>query len=273
MKKIFKIGEISKLYHIGTDSLRYYEKIGILAPKRDENGYRIYSIDDIWRLNVIRDLRELNFPMERIGMYLQDRTVDITTSLLREELEIIQKKMHVLQVLQKNVVKRIEMMEQSKNELFDQIVEKQIKERNCQWIPEGYKEYEEMDVLIKQLTNLNPEKLYIIGSNSIGSMIPLSSAIKGEYRDYQAVFMIDDEGNTVIKGGTYLTIRYHGESGKNKIFLPQLLQYAVENQYIPQGDVLEILWIDIHASANVEEHISELQLHVIPKPGSTKKKN
>ena len=27
MKKYFKIGEIAKLYHIGTDSLRYYEKL------------------------------------------------------------------------------------------------------------------------------------------------------------------------------------------------------------------------------------------------------
>lgn len=33
MKKYFKIGEIAKLYHIGTDSLRYYEKLGILTPK------------------------------------------------------------------------------------------------------------------------------------------------------------------------------------------------------------------------------------------------
>lgn len=43
MKKYFKIGEIAKLYHIGTDSLRYYEKLGILTPKRSENDYRLYS--------------------------------------------------------------------------------------------------------------------------------------------------------------------------------------------------------------------------------------
>ena len=61
MSKYFRIGEISKMYHIGTDSLRYYEKIGILSPKRGENQYRLYRTEDIWRLNVIRELRELGF--------------------------------------------------------------------------------------------------------------------------------------------------------------------------------------------------------------------
>ena len=36
MKEYYKIGEISKLYNIGTDSLRYYEEVGILKPKRSE---------------------------------------------------------------------------------------------------------------------------------------------------------------------------------------------------------------------------------------------
>lgn len=66
MKQYFKIGEISELYHIGADSLRYYEELGILTPKRGKNNYRLYSIHDIWRLNVIRDLRPLGFSMDRI---------------------------------------------------------------------------------------------------------------------------------------------------------------------------------------------------------------
>ncbi len=39
MKKFFKIGEISKLYGIGVDSIRYYEEIGIIKPERSESGY------------------------------------------------------------------------------------------------------------------------------------------------------------------------------------------------------------------------------------------
>ncbi|HBL5898494.1 TPA: MerR family DNA-binding transcriptional regulator, partial [Clostridioides difficile] len=37
MKDYYKIGEISKIYGIGRDSLMYYEEIGILRPVRDIN--------------------------------------------------------------------------------------------------------------------------------------------------------------------------------------------------------------------------------------------
>ena len=36
MKTYYKINEISKLYNIGQDSLRYYEELGILHPMRDK---------------------------------------------------------------------------------------------------------------------------------------------------------------------------------------------------------------------------------------------
>ncbi len=263
MKKYFRIGEISKLYHIGPDSLRYYEELGILTPKRGENGYRLYCIDDIWRLNVIRDLRELGFSMERIQKYLENRTLDITQQLLQEELEIIQQRMETLSILRKNVNQRLEMIRQAKESAINEVVEKNISDRFCHWIPQGYEKDEEMDVLIKQLMNYNPEKLYIVGSNHVGSMIPLFSALKCKFRDYQAVFMIDEDGDHLIEGGKYLSISYHGDCEQNKTYLPKLFEYAKQYGYQPAGDVLELLWVDIHVSEHICEHINELQIRVV----------
>lgn len=41
MKEYYTVSEISRLYGIGIDSLRYYEKIGALSPRRGENNYRL----------------------------------------------------------------------------------------------------------------------------------------------------------------------------------------------------------------------------------------
>lgn len=92
MKNYYKIGEISKIYDIGRDSLMYYEKIGILNPFRDNNGYRMYSIRDIWKLNVIKELRNLNFPMKKIKEYLDNRSIDFTKNILIEEISLLEKK-------------------------------------------------------------------------------------------------------------------------------------------------------------------------------------
>ena len=67
MKDYYKISEIARLYGIGVDSLRYYERLGILQPRRESNGYRLYSLKDMYKLNLIRDLRRLDFSMELPG--------------------------------------------------------------------------------------------------------------------------------------------------------------------------------------------------------------
>lgn len=64
-RKYYKTGELSKIYKLGRDSIKYYEKLGLLNPTRDTNSYRMYTIKDICNLNLIRELRTLDFSMQR----------------------------------------------------------------------------------------------------------------------------------------------------------------------------------------------------------------
>jgi len=262
MGKYFKIGEISRMYHIGTDSLRYYEKLGILKPKRGENQYRLYRTEDIWRLNVIRELRELGFSMEQIGIYLKDHTIHTTRELLEDELHMIHEKQEKLRQLEKNVKERVRMLAECGRKEMGKVQMCRLPERRCHYIREGYRQDEEMDVLIKQLLNKNPESLYVIGSNRIGSVILKENARNNRCREYSGVFMIDEEGDTVIPGGDYLSLCYQGDCGQNYQFLPELLEYARKNGYRMASDVYEILWVDIHVSERVEEHMTELQFRI-----------
>ena len=50
MKKYYKINEIAKLYNIKTDSLRYYEEVGLICPMRSKSNYRLYTLNDIYIL-------------------------------------------------------------------------------------------------------------------------------------------------------------------------------------------------------------------------------
>ena len=72
MKDYYKIGEISEMYDMSRDSLMYYEKLGIIKPTRDDNGYRLYSVSDIWRLNLIKELKSLGFSFKMIKEYLEN---------------------------------------------------------------------------------------------------------------------------------------------------------------------------------------------------------
>ena len=45
MKDSYTIHEIASLYGVGPDALRYYERLGLVKPRRGENGYRIYDLN------------------------------------------------------------------------------------------------------------------------------------------------------------------------------------------------------------------------------------
>ncbi len=263
MKKYFKIGEIAKLYHIGTDSLRYYEKLGILTPKRSENDYRLYSLHDIWRLNVIRDLRNLDFSMEQIKDYLNNRSITSTESLFEQELSAIDNKLEELYALRENVQNRLQTLKDVRRHPLGIIEQTYHHTRHCHMIQSGYQTDEEMDVLIKQLLNKDEHNLYIIGNNRIGSLLALNDVRKRHFQGYQAVFIIDEHGNDTLPAGNYLSLCYQGSCNQNAKYIPKMLDYASQNGLTPVDPVLEILWVDIHQSEDTNEHIIQLQIRCI----------
>lgn len=58
--------EVSEALNISMDALRNWEMNGLLSVKRKENGYRVYTNDDIQRLKIIRSLRCANYSLEAI---------------------------------------------------------------------------------------------------------------------------------------------------------------------------------------------------------------
>ncbi len=73
--------EVSEYLDISMDALRNWEMNGLLAVKRKENGYRIYTDDDIKRLKVIRSLRCANYSLEAILHMLQQLSQNPNTDI------------------------------------------------------------------------------------------------------------------------------------------------------------------------------------------------
>ena len=67
-KTKLKIGEFSQMMQVTVKTLRHYEQKGLLMPDEvDEwTGYRYYSIEQMQKLNTIRDLQRLGFSLEEI---------------------------------------------------------------------------------------------------------------------------------------------------------------------------------------------------------------
>ncbi|MEI8594129.1 Zn(2+)-responsive transcriptional regulator [Photobacterium sp. Hal280] len=70
----YLIGQLAKLCEVSSDTLRFYEKNGLLIPgERSESGYRLYSDDDVSRIRFILRAKAIGLSLEEIRELLAIR--------------------------------------------------------------------------------------------------------------------------------------------------------------------------------------------------------
>lgn len=90
-----KITEVSKKFNLSQDTLRYYERIGLIPPvNRNKSGIRDYTEEDCNWIEFIKCMRAAGLPIEvlieYVGLFQQgDATIDARKELLIEQRNIL----------------------------------------------------------------------------------------------------------------------------------------------------------------------------------------
>jgi DNA-binding transcriptional MerR regulator len=98
-----KIAEVSEKYGISSDTLRYYERIGLVPPvTRNGGGIRDYSELDIRRVEFVKCMRSAGLPVEVLIEYiglvqLGDKTIEARKEILVEQRELLISRMEQMQ--------------------------------------------------------------------------------------------------------------------------------------------------------------------------------
>lgn len=98
-EKMYTIGEVSKICNVSTKALRYYDKIGIIAPDyiSEENGYRYYSRKTLLTVPVLKYYKQMGFKLEEMQELLGGNTYYFVEQNFRskiEELEVLKREIH-----------------------------------------------------------------------------------------------------------------------------------------------------------------------------------
>ena len=266
MKDYYKIHEISKLYGIGVDSLRYYERLGVIRPGRDVNGYRLYSLKDMYKLNIIRDLRSLGFSMKQIKEYLDGQNVAKTRELLMQEQTLIRQQQEELaqkeEVLKRSLLK----LENAAGIQPGEYRIKQLPARNCVQLNQHITRDEEMDFAIKRLQRKYEKEIQVFGNHSIGAFLSMEDIQNGRTNVYNSVFFIlekeTQEWEFQLPAGAYLSCYYRGEYEQNGRRIRSLLRYAREKELRLDGNPFEIYEVDNRYTVQPEEFVTEIQVKI-----------
>lgn len=104
------ISEVSKRYGISQDTLRYYERIGVIpAVNRSRNGLRDYTEEDCGWVELAACMRSAGLPLETLAEYVGlcqegDVTIPDRRSLLLEQKEHLEVQLKAVQ----ETLKRLE---------------------------------------------------------------------------------------------------------------------------------------------------------------------
>lgn len=101
-----KVKEVSQLVGISVRTLHYYHQIGLLIPEETtEAGYRVYSNENLERLQQILFFKELGFPLKKIKEILESPSFD--------RLEALEMQCKMLKAKRKRLDRMIETIEKT----------------------------------------------------------------------------------------------------------------------------------------------------------------
>jgi len=98
-----KINEVSEQFALSQDTLRYYERIGLIQPvQRNQSGIRDYNKADLQRIEFIKCMRSAGLPIEvlieYVSLYQQgDTTIEARKDILKEQRDLLMARMAEMQ--------------------------------------------------------------------------------------------------------------------------------------------------------------------------------
>ena len=118
-----KIAEVSEKYGLSADTLRYYERVGLIPTvNRNDSGIRDYNELDLRRVDFIKCMRGAGLPVEVLIEYVAlvqqgDKTIEARKEILKEQRDLVSARLaemqktldlldHKIKVYEKAVLKK-----------------------------------------------------------------------------------------------------------------------------------------------------------------------
>ncbi|MGX7244315.1 MerR family transcriptional regulator [Enterococcus quebecensis] len=263
----FTIKEIAKMYGISTHTLRHYEKLMMIQPERTDNNYRSFSEKDIYNLNIIRDLKELGVPLKTIQSYLENRTVENTTHLLRENSKKLEAEISLLKKKVTGITSRLKIMEELKTRenQMNQLIIRKIEERRAF---QRLSEFTDEAGFEKEMRSLYGELLDVAEFYQFHYVGGIIDWLPPESSIYKGVFILESKlvsnqlNQFILEEGSYASYFYKGNYEQTSKYIAKMEAELKREHYRIIPPFYEFYLIDFHETNDKKEYLTEIQVKV-----------
>lgn len=269
-KKLFQIGDVARMFHISTGSLRHYEQAGLLKPEYidQDTGYRYYSVRQFEILNTIRYLRALDMPLEQIDDFLKNRDIDVIEDKLMKQKELVARKQRELEIIEQKIDHRLDQLRDAMNSELDVIQLKKVSSCRIVWLKDSLrpKSCLDLEYAIRRLEENQTESVVFLGKVGVG--ISKENLLAGRFDQYDSVFLVldaeDSYEGTVEQHPEELCVSMcfcgsHKEAGAH---YEKMMEYIEKHKMEVTGFSREITMIDYGITNNTDKFVTEILIPI-----------
>ena len=268
---ILSITELAKLKHITTETLRYYDRIGLLKPDHtSESGHRYYSIRQYERLGTILELRKTGMTVKEIQDYFENRNFQKSFHILKKHQEKFEKNLKEQIKLNQVLLEKLDFLQSLSNlPEMEKVFEMEFPERYMITFGEKSGDAEEHAMAFTKLEDYIKEEIPILASDRVG-VFANESLLVPSYQMTQAVPMIlvspdyaDEAYLKKIPAGKYVCMYYkNGTLEKYDASFENVRNYIWDKGYEINGELLQLYKIDVTLTNDRTETVLEIQVPV-----------
>ncbi|MGN1023382.1 MAG: MerR family transcriptional regulator [Lachnospiraceae bacterium] len=277
MKKegLLSITEMARLRGITTETLRHYDRIGLIRPDAlDENNVRYYSVLQYEKLETIRELQEIGLSLKEIGAYLAHRDVKASYALLCRQQHYYEEKLREYAAIKEALDQRIGFLSSLPEEGANGALPKDpflqtIGDRIC--LCASSKVHDEVSLaygcmeLEKQARARGAFIPTYASDNYIGRF-PLSDSPEEAETELLLALSKADKGKepptVLLPGGTFLCLWQRGSFWDRTDLKKRLLAAGRAQGLSLTGEVLLLSKIDYSITDDKQERLYEVQARI-----------
>ena len=265
--EMLTIGEFAKLSNVSTQTLRHYDRIGLLKPSHVDfaNQYRLYSINQLEKMQTIRSLKHIGYQLRDIQMFFNEYSLDKMIHMLDFQVEELDREIQHLTRLKMQSERKSAILKDAADESgLNRIAVRDIEER---YLVRKRIKYSNLDEIFamefgKMISNLKDEDRFF---PVFGVAFPKEPFILQQPFGDVALFMLADsetESAVWLDAGRYVTLLHQGSYSSISQRYEELILFMNREGYEATGDILELGLVDPYIADDEEQFITEIQIPV-----------
>ncbi len=273
-ENLLSITELAKLRQVTSETLRYYDRIGLITPDYvdPQTRYRYYSIRQYEKLGTIKELRQLGMSIHDITDYFSGRTLRKSHQLLLHQLELLEEEIRKQQLLSEILRRKLHFLSEiTPPPPVDKVFCRAFPQRYMITFGEPAGGSREHAFAFTRLERYLDEVAPILASDRIGVyadwhlLEPSDDYIPAVPMIFVERDAIESEHKRTIPPGDYLCMNYRrGELERYHPSFARLHTYMAEHGWVLNGMIFQFYKIDVTLTSDPDETLMEIQVPVRP---------